>query len=161
MKLFRRWSSIEGLELDSRRRGDDEVRTPLLNRSERPLRSRLPSLAEISVPDVEQGEHSDSTLKLRTPSLVEAKSGDIEQQRSFSTESTLIVPLPSEVSSTPTTIQKTLPETPYHIFNHKQKLWMVYIVSFAGFFSPLSSNIYSSALGDIARVCSPKVFYFG
>lgn len=154
MTLLRRWSSIEALELDSRRRGEDEVRTPLLNnRLERPLRSRLPSVAEINAYDVEQREHSERLLRLRTPSSLEANSEEVGEQRRLGTETWHTLPSPSEATSAPSTVQKTLRETPHHIFNHRQKLWMVYIVSFAGLFSPLSSNIYFPALGNIARVC--------
>jgi hypothetical protein len=41
---------------------------------------------------------------------------------------------------------------PYHVFDHRQKLFLVYIVSFAGFFSPLSSNIYFPAIEAISQV---------
>ncbi|OCK78725.1 putative efflux pump antibiotic resistance protein [Lepidopterella palustris CBS 459.81] len=46
---------------------------------------------------------------------------------------------------------KTLPEPPYHIFNNRRKKQLVYIVSMAGLFSPLSSNIYFPALDTIAK----------
>ncbi len=49
--------------------------------------------------------------------------------------------------------QQQLPEPPYHVFSLAQKKRMVYIVSLAGLFSPLSSNIYFPALGQISRVC--------
>ncbi|OGM51061.1 hypothetical protein ABOM_000292 [Aspergillus bombycis] len=39
----------------------------------------------------------------------------------------------------------------YHIFSRSRKLEMVVIVSLAAIFSPLSSNIYFPALGDISR----------
>ncbi|KAF2085890.1 MFS general substrate transporter [Saccharata proteae CBS 121410] len=49
--------------------------------------------------------------------------------------------------------QKALSEQkpPYHVFDHRRKRLLVYIVSLAGLFSPLSSNIYFPALGAIAK----------
>ena len=41
---------------------------------------------------------------------------------------------------------------PYHIFNQSRKLELVFIVSLAAIFSPLSPNIYFPALGDVSRV---------
>lgn len=49
-------------------------------------------------------------------------------------------------------VEKNLPEPPYHIFTLARKKQMVYIVSLAGLFSPLSSNIYFPALGQISKV---------
>lgn len=43
-------------------------------------------------------------------------------------------------------------EPPYHVFSRRRKKEMVYIVSLAGLFSPLSSNIFFPALGSVARV---------
>lgn len=40
----------------------------------------------------------------------------------------------------------------YHVFTRTRKLEMVWIVSAAAIFSPLSSNIYFPALGMISRV---------
>ncbi|KAI9742143.1 MAG: hypothetical protein M1818_004043 [Claussenomyces sp. TS43310] len=42
-------------------------------------------------------------------------------------------------------------EPPYHVFTRAKKKRMVYIVSLAGFFSPLSSNIYFPALTQISE----------
>lgn len=50
--------------------------------------------------------------------------------------------------------EKPLPDPPYHVFTRKEKWALVYIVSLAGLFSPLSSNIYFPALRAIAEVCS-------
>jgi len=47
---------------------------------------------------------------------------------------------------------KKLPEPPYHVFSLAKKRQLVYIVSLAGLFSPLSSNIYFPALGQISKV---------
>lgn len=43
-------------------------------------------------------------------------------------------------------------EPPYHVFSRGRKRQMVYIVSLAALFSPLSSNIYFPALGDVSQV---------
>lgn len=51
-------------------------------------------------------------------------------------------------------LEKNLPNPPYHVFSMARKKQLVYIVSLAGLFSPLSSNIYFPALGDIALVSS-------
>ncbi|KAK4465085.1 major facilitator superfamily domain-containing protein [Cladorrhinum samala] len=42
------------------------------------------------------------------------------------------------------------PLEPYHVFSRREKWCAVWIVSLAGLFSPLSSNIYFPALGDIS-----------
>lgn len=47
-------------------------------------------------------------------------------------------------------LDKALSEPPYHVFTLAKKKQLVYIVSLAGLFSPLSSNIYFPALGQIA-----------
>jgi len=49
-------------------------------------------------------------------------------------------------------LEKSLPDPPYHVFSRAQKKNIVYIISLAGLFSPLSSNIYFLALGQISRV---------
>jgi len=69
----------------------------------------------------------------------------------------------SSASSTSSTysfpLEKKLPEPPYHVFTLAQKRQMVYTVSLAGLFSPLSSNIYFPALRQVATVRrNPKVF---
>jgi hypothetical protein len=57
-----------------------------------------------------------------------------------------------DVKSEDYSVEKNLPEPPYHIFTLAKKKQMVYIVSLAGLFSPLSSNIYFPALGQISKV---------
>ncbi|KAF7874959.1 hypothetical protein EAF04_002133 [Stromatinia cepivora] len=47
-------------------------------------------------------------------------------------------------------VKKESEEPPYHIFSMAQKRQLVYIVSFAGLFSPLSSNIYFPSLKEIS-----------
>ncbi|KAF2673922.1 MFS general substrate transporter [Microthyrium microscopicum] len=42
-------------------------------------------------------------------------------------------------------------EPPHHVFSREQKKWLVYMVSLAAMFSPLSSNIYFPALPTIAE----------
>ena len=50
-------------------------------------------------------------------------------------------------------LESQLPPPPaYHIFNRSRKLELVFIVSLAAIFSPLSSNIYFPALGDVSKV---------
>jgi len=58
----------------------------------------------------------------------------------------------SSLSSSLHSPNKALPEPPYHVFTRAKKKELVYIVSLAGLFSPLSSNIYFPALGQIAIV---------
>jgi len=48
--------------------------------------------------------------------------------------------------------EKITNEEPYHVFTRRKKWQLVLIVSLAGLFSPLSSNIYFPALGAIAQV---------
>jgi hypothetical protein len=43
-------------------------------------------------------------------------------------------------------------DPPHHVFNRKKKKLLVYLVSLAAMFSPLSSNIYFPALDTIATV---------
>jgi hypothetical protein len=54
-------------------------------------------------------------------------------------------------------LDKALPEPPYHVFTLAKKKQLVYIVSLAGLFSPLSSNIYFPALGQITTV-RPNIY---
>jgi hypothetical protein len=55
-------------------------------------------------------------------------------------------------SSSILSAKKKLPEPPYHVLTRTKKKKLVYIVSLAGLFSPLSSNIYFPALGQVATV---------
>ncbi|WEW55285.1 hypothetical protein PRK78_000714 [Emydomyces testavorans] len=66
-----------------------------------------------------------------------------------SSEDSAIVTVPP----TPEQAEKRqdVPEAPYHILSTKQKKKLVYIISLAGLFSPLSSNIYFPALDAIAK----------
>ncbi|KAH7342962.1 major facilitator superfamily domain-containing protein [Rhexocercosporidium sp. MPI-PUGE-AT-0058] len=57
----------------------------------------------------------------------------------------------SSTNTSTYTLEKALPEPPYHVFTLPKKKQLVYIVSLAGLFSPLSSNIYFPALGEIAK----------
>lgn len=56
------------------------------------------------------------------------------------------------ISSSVSVYSLEKPEPPYHVFTLAKKKQLVYIVSLAGLFSPLSSNIYFPALGQIATV---------
>ena len=55
-------------------------------------------------------------------------------------------------------LEKKLPEPPYHVFSLAKKKQLVYIVSLAGLFSPVSSNIYFPALGQISKVRTILMF---
>lgn len=56
-------------------------------------------------------------------------------------------------SSDSINLESQIPKpAPYHVFSRSRKLQMVYIVSLAAIFSPLSSNIYFPALGLISKV---------
>lgn len=134
---FRRWSSVEVFELASWRRGDAQDRTPLLGKGKKPRIVRSKSFAPTTT---EEGDFT-------TPDF---NSHD-NHFRGLSIADTAD-PSTVESSTAPLSLQKTLPEVPHHVFDRRQKRWMVYIVSFAGLFSPLSSNIYFPALGNIARV---------
>lgn len=49
--------------------------------------------------------------------------------------------------------QSELFDPPHHILRRSKKKRLVYLVSLAAVFSPLSSNIYFPALTAIAEVC--------
>jgi MFS family permease len=44
-------------------------------------------------------------------------------------------------------------ETPHHVFDKRRKKRLVWLISLAAMFSPLSSNIYFPALPEISEVC--------
>jgi hypothetical protein len=52
-------------------------------------------------------------------------------------------------------------ENPYHIFTLWQKRRLAIIVSLAGVFNPLASNIYLPVLVSVSRVSAPKVLHTG
>ncbi|TVY30965.1 Itaconate transport protein [Lachnellula hyalina] len=47
-------------------------------------------------------------------------------------------------------VDKTLPQPPYHVFDHSKKFQIVVLVSLAGILSPISTSIYLPALTAIA-----------
>jgi len=49
-------------------------------------------------------------------------------------------------------VDKVLPPPPYHVFDLKQKRFIIYLVYFASMLSPKSSSIYYPALSAIAGV---------
>lgn len=61
----------------------------------------------------------------------------------------------SSITTTQTETEEYTDTPPYHVFGRRKKWQLVLIVSLAGLFSPLSSNIYFPALGAIAEVCLP------
>ena len=80
------------------------------------------------------------------PRMAEQNSEDLEDSTSQ----------PDDVRSSASSsysLDKELSPPPYHVFTLAKKKQLVYIVSLAGLFSPLSSNIYFPALGQIATVC--------
>jgi hypothetical protein len=48
-------------------------------------------------------------------------------------------------------------ERPFHVFSRRRKLFLIYLISFAGFFSPFSSNIYFPAIGQISKVYNQRI----
>ncbi|KAI4232554.1 MAG: hypothetical protein LQ349_004926, partial [Xanthoria aureola] len=42
-------------------------------------------------------------------------------------------------------------EAPYSVFTKPEKRWIILLVAMAGFFSPLSANIYFPAINYLAR----------
>lgn len=94
---------------------------------------------------------SNSTEKLKEPRVTEASA-----QSSLNSSPTLSPQdeknLPSPSSDSLNLESQTPPPSPYHVFSRSRKLQMVCIVSLAAIFSPLSSNIYFPALGEITRV---------
>ena len=81
----------------------------------------------------------------RTLSPTPTLSGQDEKEKQFSNL--------SSASSSTTQFESQVPPPPqYHVFTRSRKLQMVYIVSLAAIFSPLSSNIYFPALGTISKV---------
>lgn len=134
---FRRWSSVEAFELRSWSRRDAQDRTPLLVKAKKPRIVRSKSFQPTIV---EEGD-------FETPDFDRHHNQSKDPLVSDAADSSTV-----EASTAPLSLQKTLPEVPHHVFDRRQKRWMVYIVSFAGLFSPLSSNIYFPALGNIAKV---------
>ncbi|KAH7010190.1 major facilitator superfamily domain-containing protein [Ilyonectria destructans] len=59
-------------------------------------------------------------------------------------------PLPSDVDIEARIHHAKTDEPPYHVFSKRQKWNFVYLVSLAGSFSPLSSNIYFPAINTIS-----------
>lgn len=71
----------------------------------------------------------------------------VQDEKQLATPSSDSINLESQIPSPP----------PYHVFSRSRKLQMVYIVSLAAIFSPLSSNIYFPALGLISKVISYSI----
>ena len=118
-------------------------------------RSRIPSRAwnrhsiqiladfqDLGGPDESRGEGSSEVDEEEQ----ESKQSKVTHKQTFSTNSFQSSIYPND---------KALPEPPYHVFSQAKKKQLVYIVSLAGLFLPLSSNIYFPALGQIATVRDP------
>ncbi|KAH7419053.1 major facilitator superfamily domain-containing protein [Cadophora sp. MPI-SDFR-AT-0126] len=76
---------------------------------------------------------------------------DDEQQSVVTAFPRNTIEAPKSASVSTYSLEKSLPDPPYHVFTPAKKKQLVYIVSLAGLFSPLSSNIYFPALGEIAK----------
>lgn len=114
---------------------------------------------------VQQGaEETDTTSKSQSngifivepspPRTLESSDDDAERSTEFFDDK---YRQDSAVSSSANSVyveKKELEEPPYHIFSFAKKRQLVYIVSLAGLFSPLSSNIYFPALKEISTVCT-------
>lgn len=86
--------------------------------------------------------------KKPTVSIIQPNKAVLHDVRKFP-ETSVITPVSPDTSQ----FESQLPPPPaYHIFNRSRKLELVFIVSLAAIFSPLSYNIYFPALGDVSRV---------
>jgi hypothetical protein len=96
-------------------------------------------------PDLPNPRHSllQSMIQIRQSVLIMS---DFQVDRHDSSSSR-----PQEAPSY-SSLTKTLPEAPYHVLEKRQKELLVYLISMAGLFSPLSSNISLPALDVIANV---------
>ncbi|KAJ5381201.1 uncharacterized protein N7496_003629 [Penicillium cataractarum] len=74
-------------------------------------------------------------------SVASSPSLSAQDEKQLATPSSESINLESQIPSPP----------PYHVFSRSRKMQMVYIVSLAAIFSPLSSNIYFPALGLISK----------
>ena len=130
--------------------------------------SRLTPVSDISVPASSRSvEEVDDASQPPARNLRHAVKRQLDKFASvFSGKDDNITNAPAKDSETdlssddekarPPTDQKqqdSRSEPAYHVFTTRKKWELVYIVSLAGLFSPLSSNIYFPALGDIAEVC--------
>jgi hypothetical protein len=84
---------------------------------------------------------------LKEPQVTETS---VASSPSLSAQDEKHLPTPSSDSIN---LESQIPKPPpYHVFSRSRKMQMVYIVSLAAIFSPLSSNIYFPALGLISKV---------
>lgn len=74
-------------------------------------------------------------------SIPDDSAGEIEAQ---------VQSFPSSTVNPSAQIHQSPERTPYHVLNKQQKWMLVYVVSLAGMFSPLSSNIYFPAIDTIS-----------
>ncbi|GLI79722.1 nuclear aminoacylation-dependent tRNA export pathway component [Penicillium ochrochloron] len=83
---------------------------------------------------------------LKEPQVTETS---VASSPSLSAQDEKHLPTPSSDSIN---LESQIPKPPpYHVFSRSRKMQMVYIVSLAAIFSPLSSNIYFPALGLISK----------
>ncbi|QSZ30773.1 hypothetical protein DSL72_000331 [Monilinia vaccinii-corymbosi] len=102
--------------------------------------------AEATVPAL--GQRSNGIFIIEPNHIRTPGSPDMERSTEFFDDKERFE---SAVTSTANSVYKReLEEPPYHIFSISKKRQLVYIVSLAGLFSPLSSNIYFPALKEIS-----------
>lgn len=75
-------------------------------------------------------------------SVASSPSLSVPDEKQLATPSSESINLESQIPSPP----------PYHVFSRSRKMQIVFLVSLAAIFSPLSSNIYFPALGLISNV---------
>ena len=74
-------------------------------------------------------------------------SGPLEKAKEFSTNDTLD---PRCRGTNTAGVGQDQSSSPYSVFSEPAKRWIIFLVALAGFFSPLSANIYFPALNYIA-----------
>lgn len=91
-----------------------------------------------------------STSSLNTPVNGSTTQSGYNSGDETAAESESNRPLPSAVDIEARINHAKTDEPPYHVFTKRQKWNFVYLVSLAGSFSPLSSNIYFPAINTIS-----------
>jgi hypothetical protein len=86
----------------------------------------------------------------------ETRGGNVEDDSPFSDSHAIKDgDVPDTVDEPP---QPAAAEAPYHVFTPRQRWQVVAMISAAGLFSGLSSNIYFPALDAIAQVCNDAIY---
>ncbi|KAK1752786.1 major facilitator superfamily domain-containing protein [Echria macrotheca] len=126
------------------------------NRTSPPNTESTPAVPDASLPnplsrDAEPSEPGN--YRPRLSSFIRSKQENPVDEKGISGESDT----DTERAEVATPDEKTPAEQPYHVFSRRKKWELVLIVSLAGLFSPLSSNIYFPALGAIAKATSTSI----